>query len=374
MTVFQLRKYVFLIVFFLMEAGLYSDNFESLSPPSEGKKVEQTEGLIDEPAENQSEDTATKISVTFYINKIYDVDTLSGSFSLDGYLLMSWQDDRNGVKGEAVSRDRMYENVNMDLFMEVHRVWFPYFEFLNILGHREVSNKRLIITPDGYTTYNERFNAVFHNQMDFRKFPFDSQTFSLKLELFSYDSSKAVFEYKDIGELTENGNYLEGWDITGIKHESNDVTYEHLSDKEGEPLEFSRLEYEIFASRLSGYYIWQVFFPLFLIIISSWVVFWLKEFSDQLATSFTLMLTVVAFNFYSASFLPQLPYNTFIESIIMSGYILIFLIIITIVFYKVLKDRIRFREGCITILRIAYPFVSIMVFAAVIIGFFVLEK
>ncbi len=44
----------------------------------------------------------------------------------------------------------------------------------------------------------------------------------------------------------------------------------------------------------------------------------------QLEIGFTLMLTVVAFNFYSASILPKLPYQTFIETAIIVGYVFIF--------------------------------------------------
>ena len=43
------------------------------------------------------------------------------------------------------------------------------------------------------------------------------------------------------------------------------------------------------------------------------------------------MLTVVAFNFYSASILPKLPYNTFIEYVFIVGYIFIFLGILAVI-------------------------------------------
>jgi hypothetical protein len=59
-----------------------------------------------------------------------------------------------------------------------------------------------------------------------------------------------------------------------------------------------------------------------MIVVASWIVFWISDFGNQLGTAFTLLLTVVAFNFYASTLLPRLPYNTFIEIAIISGYVI----------------------------------------------------
>lgn len=305
------------------------------------------------------------ISVKLYINKIYDIDTINESFSVDGYLTMSWD-----VNPEIVilkETTRTFENELMDDFVNEQGMKFPLIEFINTLGAREISNKRLIIRSNTLI-YNERFNAVFHNIMDFRKFPFDSQSFYIQMEPFSYDQSDLLFVDYDIEINSDNS--LIGWEIKNTESRVDCIAYDHLSILTGEPQKFSRTEFIITADRRPGYYIWQVLFPLILIILSSCVVFWLKEFSDQLATSFTLMLTVVAFNFYSASFLPQLPYNTFIESFIMLGYIIIFVTIIAIVFLRVLNDKYGLNKGVISKIRFIYPLVSFISFLMVINHFF----
>lgn len=308
------------------------------------------------------------VSVKLFVNKIYNFDTIHESFNLDGYLVMSWK-DRNNNFGFNNSLE-MYENGLMDTFISENNIQFPIVEFINTLGAREITNKRLIIKPEGDIIYNERFNAVFHNKMNFRKFPFDTQSFKIQIEPFSLDKSK--FEFINDGGAAEINfeNSLSEWIVESNIVEIYDVKYHHLSDTAGNNQVFSRLEYRAVAKRLSGYYVWQVLFPLILIIISSWVVFWLKDFSDQLATSFTLMLTVVAFNFYSTSFLPQLSYDTFIESFIRLGYIFIFTIIIAIVILRSLKEKYPLNNNITMLFRLIYPSASLIAFLLVVMHFF----
>lgn len=306
------------------------------------------------------------IKVKLFINKIYNIDALNESFSIDGYLVMSWITNTNNFKEPFV----MYENDLMDDFISINKFRFPLVEFINTLGAREISNKRLIIKPKGRIIYNERFNAVFHNTMDFKKFPFDIQSFNVQLEAFSYDKTELEFiKDAEVAEIDSKSSLI-GWEILSEEADIYDIKYEHLVELSGYAQKFSRIEYKIIARRLPGYYIWQVLFPLLLIIVSSWVIFWLKNFSDQIATSFTLMLTVVAFNFYSATFLPQLPYNTFIESLIMSGYIFIFVVIITNVFFRFLGDRYPQKIKLSLALRFIYPVTSLVVLFMVVLSFF----
>jgi hypothetical protein len=94
---------------------------------------------------------------------------------------------------------------------------------------------------------------------------------------------------------------------------------------------YSRFKFSIRGDREHGYFIWQFFFPLIMIVGAACMVFWITEFGDQLSTAFTLFLTVVAFNFYVSTWLPRLPYNTFIEISVIAAYLTIFLTILSIV-------------------------------------------
>ncbi|QKX06934.1 gamma-aminobutyric-acid receptor subunit beta [Aquimarina sp. TRL1] len=288
-------------------------------------KPDDADGLITHPELAGIPKTPVAMDVKIQVNKIYGINTVDETYSVDGYFVASWYND---AFDKAAQDIRIYENNNADEIIG-KLIWIPAFEFINVIGNRNVSNKQIIIHPNGKITYNERFNAVFTTEMNFRKFPFDSQKFVVQLEGFSYDTNTLFFSevtpelYYTQGEITEE------WKITDKKAFISAHKYSHLNEKD--PISFSRYNIEITATRSVVYYFWQFIFPLFLIISISWSVFWIKSMSDQLATSFTLMLTLVAFNFNASSILPNLPYRTFIESLITLGYLSIFINLVMIV-------------------------------------------
>jgi hypothetical protein len=266
-----------------------------------------------------------RIDVEIQINKIYDINTVNETYIIDGYLVANWVDTTT----ENVEEPIIYENILLEKKV-ANGFWMPAFEFINVIGDREISNKRVILNPNNIVTYNERFRAVFSEVMDFKKFPFDTQTFSIQLEAFSYDETKLFFSDAKINKHWEVSGMSEEWEVLNKKIHVNSIEYPHL-DK-NKPLVFSRYNLEVRAERKTNYYIWQFILPLILIIILSWTVFWMTGFSDKLAVGFTLLLTVVAFNFKSATVLPKLPYKTFIESLITLSYLTIFISILLVVF------------------------------------------
>ncbi len=263
------------------------------------------------------------------INKIYGINTLDETYIIDGYLTAIWYDAKNQLLLKSDKDVIIYENQIADDKVG-NEVWVPAFEFINVVSSRDIGNKQIIIEEAGKTTYNERFNAVFTTNMDFKKFPFDNQCFSIQLEAFSYDTRSIVFSNENSDEESLEQQMSEEWEVTESRIYINSQEYSHLS-RDGAPITFSRYTQEIYAERKIRYYLWQFILPLFLITGISWSVFWISGLSDQLATSFTLMLTVVAFNFSTSSMLPTLPYSTFIESMITLGYLSISISLIVII-------------------------------------------
>lgn len=198
-------------------------------------------------------------------------------------------------------------------------IWWPDLELINTVGGRDRTALRLEVFESGEILYTERFQAELSSNMDFRKFPFDEQSFSILIESYTYREEDLVFADPDakLGHLRETPapDWAIGMPRTKIsRHEYGEGW-------------FSRYTLEVDADRLPGYFVWQVFLPLFLILGTSWIVFWLSELSDKISVAFTCLLTLVAFNFYTATMLPQLPYNTFIEVVVIAAYVATFVLI-----------------------------------------------
>ena len=104
--------------------------------------------------------------------------------------------------------------------------------------------------------------------------------------------------------------------------------------------------------------------PLSLIIAASWAVFWVDGFSDRLQTSFTMMLTVVAYAFYTSNILPRLPYTTLIEQLVIAGYCSIFVAVLLLVFVEHQQSRQRDAQWLVQRCRWAFPLCSLLVVLA----------
>lgn len=282
----------------------------------------------DPPRPGPGQPVEVKLSLT--LNKLSEIDSVAETYHVDAYLNARWTDKagaellwRPGEDGRTVY---LGDSVT-ELLLRV--IWWPDLELINTVGGRDQTKYLLEVSSDGEIRYNERFQAELSSNMDFRKFPFDEQTFDIVFESFTYGAEDVVF----VGPSASLGHLRDtpapDWQIASPRTE---VTRHSYGDDT-----YSRYTAYVDADRLPGYFVWQVFLPLFLILGTSWIVFWLTEIGDQLNVSFTCMLTLVAFNFYTATMLPQLPYNTFIEVVVISSYFATFLLIA----YILVAERLR---------------------------------
>ena len=285
----------------------------TLSPPDTGGPVE--------------------IDLTLHIIKIYDVETVSESYQIEGYLISEWQDKRVSKLFADTGGDQLRFDDKQARKVMGATVWHPNFELVNIVGEKLVTDRDLTLSRDGRVRYNERFNGAFSSDMDFRNYPFDRQDFVVEIESDTHGSRELVFVSSQEPQVHEAATHMEEWDLRDWGSSIQDTRAAATDEL------FSRYTLTIGASHRSGFYVWRVLLPLLLIIVVSWVVFWMAEFGNQIGTATTLMLTVVAFNFYVSGSLPRLPYNTYIDLIIMSGYAAIFLSIIVIVARHATEDR-----------------------------------
>ncbi len=312
------------------------------------------------PWKGPPEAKPVKVNINIQVNKLYNINSLDETYQIDGYLVASWQYS-SGPKEQI-----LYENQLADRMIGTE-IWVPAFEFINVVENRHIGNKQVLITEKGEVLYNERFNATFTIPMDFRVFPFDKQKFSIQLETFSYEKGQVVFTTKNKAGFIEK--MADEWTVENSRVFVEDVEYDHLQP---ESVTFSRYVLQVGVKRKVNRYLWQLILPLLLIIGISWSVFWIPQLSDQLATGFTLMLTLVAFNFNTSSMLPSLPYMTLIESLITIGYISvsIVLIIIIIVGNALIRNySLEKYDKLLVVCRYAFP-IGFLVFLLLLLWIF----
>lgn len=278
---------------------------------------------IDIPVQEPVKNLPIDVRLALNINKIYDIRPVDESFNVDAYLGASWVDAR---AGKLVPVDKTYitlEDAHVDEWHE--HVWIPSLEIINILGPKDISNKRLIIYKDGRVFYNERFNATLQSSMNFRKFPFDTQKLQIMIEPFSYSISKMVFSPESRVYPTEHNAWpMLEWRALERACQIGEAEYEYLADSTAEK-KFTQFSFSLTVERIPGYFLLQIFLPLAVIMLCAWSIFFVKDGATQLSLISTLMLTVYAFNFFITDSIPKLPYGTFLGKIIIISFISIFL-------------------------------------------------
>ncbi|MFL0134516.1 ligand-gated ion channel, partial [Tenacibaculum maritimum] len=307
------------------------------------------------------------VTIELYINKIYDIETINSTFQVDGYLVLKWKASKADIKntkftkGSAIYYANQIEELKKDFF------WMPDIEFMNKLDDVIIDNKVLTIGEDGFVVFRRRFNCSFHSKMNLITFPFDTQIFEINFESFLYKKNELVFVDPDLFYDASFSSIDPEWKIKEHYAKIKVMKYkggffEGSNNKEDA---YSRASFVIKFKRKAGYYLWQVLFPLFLIVFSSWVIFWIKSYTDQLNIGFTLLLTVVAFNFFSNSLLPKLPYNTFLESVIILSYISITSSIILLVYRNIVDNR-----KLLSYFKLGFPFIFITAIVVLVLVYF----
>ena len=317
-----------------------------------------------------NEDSPTEVYLSFLLLDIPEIDVQSESYQVEGLLYAGWYDERTAFSpailvepeeeesGQAAPEDTGasldegrhlaagdmrsqiepsfvmggVKSYSGDAALSVieEQIWSPQFEIINSRGEpfRNLYTS-VRVYEDGFVEYEERFNGLLAGPMDLRKFPFDSQVLPLRITTFDYDSRQVVF--KQIQTDASPDFRLAEWTVNQISGTTKtDTAYGIEPQDEETAFYYPVAELAINISRKSGYYVLRVILPLALIIAVSWSVFWLESgsVSDQLAVSFTVLLTIVAFNFLVADKLPPIAYTTFMDALLLMSYVFLALSIV----------------------------------------------
>lgn len=318
-----MNKLFLLLTFFCLCATTAAADINSRKNTSPDPIIISDNETIAIPVQEPVKDLPIDVRLSLNINKIYDIRPVDESFNVDAYLGANWLDPRAGSLVPEGKDSITLEDGHVDDWHE--HVWMPSLEIINVLGTKDVSNKRLVIYKDGRVFYNERFNATLQSSMNFRKFPFDTQQLQIMIEPFSYSASKVRFSEQSRVYPTELSSWpMLEWHATKRSCQIGEAEYQYLADSTAEKI-FTQFAFTLTVERIPGYFLLQIFLPLAVIMLCAWSIFFVKDGATQLSLISTLMLTVYAFNFFITDSIPKLPYGTFLGKIIIISFISIFL-------------------------------------------------
>ncbi|KAM9476788.1 glycine receptor subunit alpha-3 isoform 2-T2 [Clarias gariepinus] len=258
------------------------------------------------------------VSCNIFINSFGSIAETTMDYRVNIFLRQQWNDPRLAYSE--------YPDDSLDLDPSMlDSIWKPDLFFANEKGahFHEVTtdNKLLRIFKNGNVLYSIRLTLTLSCPMDLKNFPMDVQTCIMQLESFASSSgvawgtflTKMTFGYTMndlIFEWQENGpvQVAEGLTLPQfILKDESDLRY---CTKHYNTGKFTCIEVRFHLERQMGYYLIQMYIPSLLIVILSWVSFWINMDAApaRVALGITTVLTMTTQSSGSRTSLPKVSY------------------------------------------------------------------
>ena len=313
-----------------------------------GRADPTIEAVIQQPIE---------VQVGMKMEQISSVDQKAENFGAVVDMRMEWTDPRLAFSPDSCQcQFQTFTLGSFEKFMRDKGVndW-PSFTLFNQQGRRDSQNQLVVVLPNGRAIYVERFSATLQApDFDFRRFPFDQQQFFIRVRLVF---PQEFFVYSELPGFSNLGQQLgeEEWIVTDF-----DTSVDTHNGS-------SRFSFGFEATRHLTFYFFRFFVPVLIIILVSWTTFFLKDYGKRVDVASANLLLFIAFNFTISNDLPRLGYLTFMDTILVSTFVVTGLVVVFNVYLKRLevsgKESIAQRVDKYMIW--IYPLAYLIAFGAV---------
>jgi hypothetical protein len=286
-----------------------------------GEETPKGDPVVEKPVE-------VKIGVK--LQQIIEVNQAQENFDVVASMQMEWFDPRLAFNPDDCDCwMKLYTEKDFDRFLADVQGRWPDFTIANQQGNRWTQNRVAVLRPDGSGLYFERFTTNMQLDFDFRRYPFDTQEFIIRVDLLLPEDHYVFSELEGFSEISgEHGEdefIITDFDtsVTSVLGSTQAIT--------------SRYTFNFEAPRHLEYYVLQVFLPIGLIIAVSWVTFFLKDYTRRIEVATGNLLLFIAFSFSIADNYPRLGYLTLLD-VIMA---ITFLVNAMVVIYNVWLKRME---------------------------------
>ncbi|XP_036380136.1 glycine receptor, alpha 4b [Megalops cyprinoides] len=241
------------------------------------------------------------VTCNIFINSFGSITETTMDYRLNVFLRQQWNDPRLAYKE--------YPDNSLDLDPSMlDSIWKPDLFFANEKGanFHEVTtdNKLLRIFQNGNVLYSIRLTLILSCPMDLKNFPMDIQTCTMQLESFGYTMNDLIFEWLDVSPVQVAEDLMLPQFVLKEEKDLGYCTKHYNTGK------FTCIEVKFHLERQMGYYLIQMYIPSLLIVILSWVSFWINMDAApaRVGLGITTVLTMTTQSSGSRASLPKVSY------------------------------------------------------------------
>ena len=268
----------------------------------------------------------TVVDCAILILDVINIDDVNESFEAEVALLASWNDPRLAFDAEAEGTPVKIFQGGFQ-FAEVFRGWWPQLVIINEVGLNDPNAVKVEVYPNGRVRYLEQRNATLETPMDLHDFPFDTQR--LKAVMIPFGNRKEDVVLKVDQEFADATNEfvrkeksvnVAGWDLRKLEMTEGESAISVLNGSN----RFSSMVTTITLKRRSWQLVWEMLFPLVVLVSVVWSIFWvdIDSLPDRLNISFIGVLTIVAYQFVVLEDMPRMSYLTFTDLVLLISFVM----------------------------------------------------
>ncbi|GLV43075.1 GluClalpha [Carabus blaptoides fortunei] len=245
------------------------------------------------------------VRVNIFVRSISKIDDVTMEYSVQFTFREQWLDER--LKFNDFGGRLKYLTLT-----EAKKVWMPDLFFSNEKeGHFHniiMPNVYIRIYPYGSVLYSIRISLTLSCPMNLKLYPLDQQICSLRMASYGWTTDDLVFLWKE-GDPVQ---VVKNLHLPRFTLEKFLTDYCNSKTNTGE---YSCLKVDLLFKREFSYYLIQIYIPCCMLVIVSWVSFWLDQGAvpARVSLGVTTLLTMATQTSGINSSLPPVSYTKAID-------------------------------------------------------------
>ncbi|CAH2219542.1 gamma-aminobutyric acid receptor subunit rho-3 [Pelobates cultripes] len=266
--------------------------------------------------------SAIPVGIDVQIESIDSISEVDMDFTMTLYLRHYWKDERLSFQS----------NNNRSMTFDgrlIKKIWVPDVFFVHskrsFIHDTTMENIMLRVYPDGNVLFSLRITVSAMCFMDFSRFPLDTQNCSLELESYAYNEDDLMLYWKRGNESLKTDEHisLSQFFIEEFSASSGLALYSSTGW-------YNRLFINFILRRHIFFFLLQSYFPAMLMVMLSWVSFWIdrRAVPARVSLGITTVLTMSTIITGVSASMPQVSYIKAVDVYLWISFLFVFLSVI----------------------------------------------
>ncbi|XP_063168276.1 gamma-aminobutyric acid receptor subunit rho-1 isoform X2 [Candoia aspera] len=212
---------------------------------------------------------AIPVGVDVQVESLDSISEVDMDFTMTLYLRHYWKDERLSFPSSN------NQSMTFDGRL-VKKIWVPDMFFVHskrsFIHDTTTDNVMLRVQPDGKVLYSLRVTVTAMCNMDFSRFPLDTQTCSLEIESYAYTEDDLMLYWKNGNDSLKTDDRISLSQF--LIQEFHTTTKLAFYSSTGW---YNRLFINFTLRRHIFFFLLQTYFPATLMVMLSWVSFWIDR-------------------------------------------------------------------------------------------------